>query len=156
MVATAHNLVSFADAVERRSDARVTLARTGTLRLLGETSSREVRIADLNRDGCRIESILPLSIDQVVTIGIPGVGQHAARITWVGLRDYGCQFDLLLPSGSVTAAMTDNVHGLGAMPGAMRAPATFKWQSRTCLLLLGTISLVGWTAITVAISHALG
>ncbi len=155
MVATAHNLVSFADAAERRSDTRVALARTGTLRLRDEHSSREVRIADLNRDGCRIESVQPLTIGQVVTIGIPGVGQNAAQISWVGLRDYGCQFDVALPAGSVTAAMTDNVHGLSTPAGVVREPATFKWQPRGRLLLLGALSVVGWTVITVTVSHLL-
>ncbi|MES3100247.1 PilZ domain-containing protein [Sphingomonas faeni] len=154
MVATAHNLVSLADTIERRADTRVSLARTGTLRLADAPSSREVRIADLNRDGCRVESILPLSIDQAVTIGIPGIGQNAARITWVGQWDYGCQFDTPLPAGSVTAAMTDNVHDLGY--AALRAPATFKWAPRGRLVLLGAISLAGWTAIAVTAGRLLG
>jgi hypothetical protein len=155
MVATAHNLVSFADTVERRGETRVSLARTGTLRLADELPSREIRIADLNRDGCRIESLLPLAIDQAVTIGIPGVGQNSAGITWVGRSDYGCQFDVALPAGSVTAAMTDNVHDLGQTHAAFRAPATFKWAPRGRLMLLGALSLAGWTAITIAVARLL-
>ncbi|MES2420308.1 MAG: PilZ domain-containing protein [Pseudomonadota bacterium] len=155
MVATAHNLVSFADTIERRTDMRVSLARTGTMRLADAHASREVRIADLNRDGCRVESSLPLSIDQVVTIGIPGVGQNTARITWVGQWDYGCQFDTPLPAGSVTAAMTDNVHDLGHANTAYRPPATFKWAPRGRLLLLGALSLAGWTAITIVVARLL-
>ncbi len=156
MVATAHNAVFFADTAERRSDARVPLARTGTLRLRDDAMSREIRIADLNRDGCRIEAALPLQLDQSVVVGIPGVGQREAQITWVGERDYGCQFDLPLPAGSVTAAMTDNVFGLGTATGAFRAPSTFKWQPRGRLLLLGVISLAGWTVITLMVERLLG
>lgn len=156
MVATVHNAAFFADPAERRADARVSLARTGTLRLHDETTSREIRIADLNRDGCRIESVLPLRLDQSVVVGIPGVGQREARISWAGARDYGCQFDLPLPPGSVTAAMTDNVYGLGAATGTIRAPATFKWQPRGRLLLLGVLSLAGWTAVTLVVERLLG
>lgn len=131
------------------------LARTGTLRLPGESSSREIRITDLNRDGCRIESVLPLTMDQVVAIGIPGVGLRDARITWAADRDYGCHFDRALPPGSVTAAMTDNVHGLSFVVDDIRAPATFKWQSRKRLFLLGGISLAGWTVIALAAGRLL-
>ncbi|MEG3084239.1 PilZ domain-containing protein [Sphingomonas sp. PB2P12] len=154
-MATAHNAAFLVDSAERRSDSRVALARTGTLRLHDEAMSRQVRIADLNRDGCRIQSAVPLLLNQQVAIGIPGVGVRDAQITWAGDRDYGCKFDRPLPPGSVTAAMTDNVIGLGTVTGAIRAPATFKWQFRGRLLLLGVLSLAGWTAITLVVEHLL-
>ena len=154
-MASAFKTVHFGDPVERRVDARVPLARTGTLRLPGEPASREIRITDLNRDGCRIESALPLTIDQVVAIGIPGVGQHDAKITWAAERDYGCHFDRALPPGSVTAAMTDNVLDMGLASGGFRAPSTYKWQSRKRLVLLVGLSLVGWTLIALAVGRLL-
>ncbi|MGU3389477.1 PilZ domain-containing protein [Sphingomonas sp. M1A8_2b] len=154
-MATAHNAAFFADPAERRSDARVSLARTGTLRLSGDTTSREIRIADLNRDGCRIVSALPLLLDQRIAVGIPGVGLRDARITWAGERDYGCHFDRALPPGSVTAAMTDNVYDLTTVAGVIHPPGAFKWQFRGRLMLLGVLSLAGWTVITLAIERLL-
>lgn len=98
-------------AADRRGFERTMLRRPGTLRVT-DAPVESIQIADLTRDGCRIEAGVDLDLWQAVTIGIPGVGQHVVRIMWSRDGQYGCVFERPLPSGAVTAAMDDNVHYL--------------------------------------------
>jgi hypothetical protein len=94
------------DSGERRGQHRGALGRTGVLRLL-DTSvapATEVVIADLTRDGCRIETEATLRSGVAVEIGIPNVGRVTGRLVWHSKRGYGCAFSKRLPSGAVTAA----------------------------------------------------
>ncbi len=139
-------------AQDRREFARTMLGRPGTLRV-EDALAAPIQIADLTRDGCRIKTQVELEPWQAVTIGIPGVGQHAARIMWARDGQCGCAFERPLPSGAVTAAMDDNVHHLNPMGDAVPSVA-YKASSRYRAALFAATMLASG-AILFAVGSAL-
>lgn len=133
-----------ADPGERRSAERVDIGRPCIVRLADGTAI-QARIEDLTREGCRIDTPVPLSARQSISIGIPGVGTVAAQVMWFGDRGYGCAFDRPLPPGSVTAAIDDNVVPLivAQHPPVETLPHG-KWSPRARIALVGGVTLLFW------------
>lgn len=139
---------------DRRGFARTMLQRPGTLRM-DDAPVASIHIADLTRDGCRIEAAVHLDPWQAVTIGIPGVGQHMARIMWSRDGLHGCAFERPLPSGAVTAAMDDNVHHL-APNGDLATPTASKASPRYRAVLFATMILASGAVLFAAGRALLG
>lgn len=91
------------DPDERRSSVRPALGRPGTIRIdTGEPIA--IRVSDLTRDGCRIETDAELNPDLEVQIGLAHIGLTAGRIVWRSHAQYGCRFNMPLAPGTITAA----------------------------------------------------
>lgn len=135
---------------ERRGEDRPLLGRSAALRFDDgvTTAPAEAMLADLTRDGCRVQTDAALPRDAEIDIEIPNIGWQHARVLWHGPAGYGCAFTVPLPSGAVTAAFgrsnvvafpLDRV-GIRSFPAT--APA--KLAPRLRLLIPITISVALW------------
>lgn len=144
-----------------RSEPRVPLGRSGTLRSENR-SQLVIRIADLTRDGCRIETDETLLPDEQITIGIAGVGSVEARVVRRSATGYGCVFMTSLPRGRVSAAFEENVVTLpvGANPIAPDSVATGTTDAdrasdvrrvgpspRSTMTIIAAVSIAGWALL---------
>ena len=129
---------------DRRAEDRVTVERTGTLRL-AEHPPEAIIVADLTRDGCRIDAPVPLAPGTMIGVGIAGVGTVQAEVRWRNGATHGCAFVEPLRSGAVTAAVMSNVH---PFPGGTDAVAPSpKLSSRTSGMVLAGIAASGWAMV---------
>lgn len=133
---------------DRRNEARVAVERTGTLGT-GIGTPEFITVADLTRDGCRIDSPTELETGSTIRLGIAGVGLIEAEVRWRNGATHGCAFVQPLPSGAVTAAIMSNVYPfpLGSEPVAI--PAKVSGRASGALLLGITVS--GWAAVGVVL-----
>ena len=145
---------------DRRHTARPGYGRAGTLRIADAPPS-EVVVDDLSRDGCRIQTALPLKPDMAVAIGVAGVGIIAARVVWHGPEGYGCAFDNRLPAGSITAAFSPtNIRHLELSPDrpsegdVFFSTETVKWPVGRRTLAIGVLAAGSW-AILGALAFAI-
>ena len=155
---------------EYRGEQRLPLGRPGTLRRDGQDQVI-IRIADLTREGCRIEvddALLPdvLSPDEHIVIGMAGIGSIAARVVRRSASGYGCVFLHALSPGAVSAAFENNVvalpgstdsaeSGFTDAPGAMVQPrSSLHHQAvhpaispRVTIAVVAAISAAGWALV---------
>lgn len=133
---------------DRRNEDRVVVERTGTLGT-GIGTPEFITVADLTRDGCRIESATELETGSTIHLGIAGVGMVEAEVRWRNGLTHGCAFVQPLPSGAVTAAIMSNVYPfpLGTEPVAVAAKASGRASGA---LLLG-ITVGGWAIVGLAL-----
>ena len=144
-MASAHALKSRTDA---RASERLPLDRAGVLRTAEQ--SIPIRIADLTREGCRIETEAEFAPGASVVVGIAGVGPTPGRMIWRGERGYGCAFDRSLPPGAVTAAFSpSNIAHFPGRPDMPEAPRATKLSGRARLgVLVGGIA-ASWGMVAV-------
>ncbi|WP_294320366.1 PilZ domain-containing protein [uncultured Sphingomonas sp.] len=129
---------------DRRAEDRVTVERTGTLRL-AENPPEAIIVADLTRDGCRIEAPVPLAPGTMIGVGIAGVGTVEAEVRWRTGATHGCAFVEPLRSGAVTAAVMSNVH---PFPGSAEPVALSpKLSARRSGMFLMGIAVSGWAMV---------
>ncbi len=129
---------------DRRIEDRVPVERTGTLRL-AEQPPEAIIVADLTRDGCRIDSPVPLAPGTEIGVGIAGVGVVQAEVRWRKGSVHGCAFAEPLRSGAVTAAVMSNVH---PFPGSAEPVAISpKLSVRTSGALLVAVAASGWAMV---------
>ncbi|KQM58885.1 MULTISPECIES: PilZ domain-containing protein [unclassified Sphingomonas] len=129
---------------DRRAEDRMTVERTGTLRL-AENPPEAIIVADLTRDGCRIDAPVPLAPGTMIGVGIAGVGTVQAEVRWRKGSIHGCAFAEPLRSGAVTAAVMSNVH---PFPGSAEPVAISpKLSTRTSAMLLTGIAASGWAVV---------
>lgn len=139
---------------DRRAAERPVLGREGTIRT-ADTPPQAVVVHDLTRDGCRISTPLRFASNDVVGIGIGGVGITLARIAWADRGVYGCAFLDPLRPGCVTAAFeASNLVALPVPQGFARqqppADEAPRWsRAATAAFVLGG-GLLGWAAIGAA------
>lgn len=108
----------------------------------------EVRLLDLTREGCRIETSQPLGKDMALPLGIAGIGPVEAVVRWSTGQEYGCEFTIPLPEGAVTSAVACNVTTLPiARAIELRRPMVGKWSRAGRLALLAGIMVGPWVAI---------
>jgi hypothetical protein len=89
--------ISFRGSVEIEEtprSKRVVIGRSGTLRERDKFAA-DVMIEDVSETGCMFRSDAALPIGTLISIGIPGTGMHAARVSRVDRDQHGCSF--LLP-----------------------------------------------------------
>ena len=110
-----------------RMKSRAAIGRTAILRVRG-VEPTEVLLADITRHGCRIVTARELAPGDAVTVGIAGVGPVAGRVVWHGAQNYGCRFDVELPSGACSAAGRENVVHVSVDGIAM--PSRFGWATK--------------------------
>lgn len=140
---------------DRRTAVRPVLEREGTVRA-SDVAPQPVVVHDLTRDGCRIATAATFARDDVIGIGIGGVGITLARIAWANEGFYGCAFVEPLRPGRVTAAFEQS--NLVAFPSASQGgwEATKTDEARrwsrpiTAAIVLGG-GLLCWSAIGAAV-----
>ena len=94
---------------------RVRIARRGTIRDRQKFAS-DVEIDDLSTTGCRLRADYSLPVGALVSIGIPGIGMHAARITRSENREHGCAFLLPITSDDFDLARSVDTVASGNFP----------------------------------------
>jgi hypothetical protein len=91
--------ISFRGSVEveqKPRSERVAIGRSGTLRERDKFAA-DVLVEDVSETGCMFRLDVALPIGTLISIGIPGTGMHAARVSRVDRDEHGCSF--LLPIG---------------------------------------------------------
>ena len=78
-----------------RSSERHDVSRASTLRLDGG-EPLDVLLEDVAVGGCRISGVGDLAPQEVIMIGLAGVGSRAARVVWSQGGQAGCEFDQAL------------------------------------------------------------
>lgn len=146
---------------ELRGEPRLALGRPGTLRRQDQPQL-DILIADLTRDGCRIEVDETLLPDEHVVIGLAGIGSVEARVVRRSATGYGCVFLTSLPRGRVSAAFEENVVALPIGAGLVgtdtvaTGPSSAKsaveerrstTSPRTTMLIIASISTAGWALL---------
>ena len=135
---------------DRRSADRRPVEGASTLR----TASRQphdVVVEDLSQTGAAIRADVTLAIGDMVTIGLPGCGQAAARIVRADPSGYGAEFLAPLSAAEVKLSFgVDPVYVLDRplVPGAvLDEPAVERWPGavRIAVILGATAAL--WSAI---------
>lgn len=87
-----------------------------------------VTVHNLSRSGLLLETDLPLEVDEVLAVSLPGFGAADARIVWRSERLYGCAFTDELPEQALSSARIETElgrpRGFGlSAPGASGAEA---------------------------------
>ncbi|MCT8000324.1 PilZ domain-containing protein [Sphingomonas sanguinis] len=136
-----------------RSEERTLLERRGVLRIDGDVRPYDVVVLDLTREGCRIDTKLPIAEGSRIEIGLANIGRVRATAVWQGVEGLGCVFDRALPSGAITAAQgPTNVLSLSGEDMANeRAMEPYKLRVRTRLMVLGGACVLSWGVIAAAV-----
>jgi PilZ domain len=98
--------ISFRGSVEveqRPRSRRVAIGRSGTLRERDKFAT-DVVIEDVSETGCMFRSDMALTVGTLLSIGIPGTGMHAARISRVDGDAVGCSFLLPINAEDIASA----------------------------------------------------
>jgi hypothetical protein len=134
------------DQIDRRNAPREPIGRVAILR--EGCHPLEVRLYDLTREGCRIDTERPLVQDSMIRLGIAGIGQVDAQVLWGSEHGYGCKFAIPLRQGAVTAALSCNVANLPiASAIELRGNGVDKWSRVARTLFLMAYIVVPWAAI---------
>ena len=88
-----------------RTSERLPVGRPSTLRA-SDGDPIDVRIEDLSTTGCRLNTPMPVEIDEEIMIGLPGVGMRPARVIWQQEDEAGCAFIAPLAYADVEATRT--------------------------------------------------
>jgi hypothetical protein len=94
---------------------RVRIGRRGTLRDRQKFAS-DVEIDNLSTTGCSLRADYTLPVGSLVSIGIPGIGMHAARITRSDSGEHGCAFLLPINTDDVDLARSVDTVASGNFP----------------------------------------
>ncbi|APX66062.1 PilZ domain-containing protein [Sphingomonas sp. gentR] len=141
------------DVAEYRSEERIPLDRRGVLRIGGDPHPHDVVVLDLTREGCRIETDLPVVHGATIEIGLANIGRVQATAVWQSIGNLGCLFDRPLPPGAVTAAQgPTNILSFTADPvPAAETRTVHKLTTRTRLAILGGACVLSWGVICAAV-----
>ena len=63
----------------------------------------EVLVHNISASGLLLESRLPLAPNEEIEIELPHAGTTAARVVWASGQLYGCEFDVALSAGALSA-----------------------------------------------------
>lgn len=133
---------------DRRDDERLSAERIGTIRVEDDGAGREVIVSDLTRYGCRFEHDGAIARGTQVTIGLAGIGMREAQVSWSRGGVHGCEFDLPLSPGGVTAATVGNVRAFpdrGVDNAGTARPV--KWSPVARVMFLGGAVIASWAAL---------
>lgn len=67
-----------------------------------------VVVHDLSSTGLLLETAAKLKVGSRCTVELPDVGARAATVLWNSGRYFGCQFDVPISKGAVSAALLKN------------------------------------------------
>jgi len=143
-------------AYDDRSEERTLLQRRGVLRIDGDVRPYDVVVLDLTREGCRIETNLPIAEGTGIEIGLANIGRVRATAVWQGVEGLGCVFDRPLPSGAITAAQgpTNVLSFSGEEMASQQAMGPYKLRARTRMMILGGSCLLSWGVIAAGVLMA--
>lgn len=111
---------------------RVRIDRTGTVRDRTRYAV-DVTIKDLSETGCYVSGQFAVEVGVLISVGIPGIGMHAARVSRIDEDGCGCAFLLPIDSdhiGQARAAETLTEGGFIQMKTALRSAATVEHNRR--------------------------
>ncbi|MBX9813401.1 MAG: PilZ domain-containing protein [Sphingomonas sp.] len=144
------NAILTIEAAERRDGERWQIEAASTLRA-ADRRPYDVVIEDLSRTGAAIRAPLALAIGEQVTIGLPNLGQIAARIVRRDGTLHGAEFlDPLTEADVARGFAGDPVFHLDRplVPGAVidtAAPDRWPVAARVAVILGVTLAL--WAVI---------
>ncbi len=144
---------------------RIEISRTGTLRDRGGAPV-DVAIDNLSGSGCLFVADCELMINDLVTLGIPGVGLRPAIISRVDRPNYACAFLVPLSEAAVVAAplaetvVTSRFAPLPAStsdrPLAVEIFPESKLSPLARVAIISGLSIISWSAIIAAVSILVG
>lgn len=148
---------------DQRSASRMILGRDGTARDLRQ-QPLDVIIEDLSASGCRLHCGVALPVNQVLNLGIPGVGRREGRVIWEATPGHGIEFLWPLSAEEVARTQTAESLVLGAFPQKLEtllqpdvAPDLTPRLSRTAraaIIASGSVAL--WIGCYVGLANLLG
>lgn len=86
----------------KRQSARRNL-RLETQGVSAAHGATEVLVHNISASGLLLESRLPLAPNEEIAIELPHAGTTAARVVWASGQLYGCEFDVALSAGALSA-----------------------------------------------------
>jgi hypothetical protein len=89
--------------IEIERAERESVSQPGTVRAR-DRYPMDVELIDLSVSGALLASRAPIPVGTLITIGIPGIGMHAARISRVDGEQMACAFFPALDPGAVRKA----------------------------------------------------
>jgi hypothetical protein len=144
--------------LDQRSASREAIEASATLRDL-ERRPHDVTIDDISHTGCHVATLLDLPLDTFITLGIPEIGVHKARLIRETDGGYGCAFERALTESELRRALAAEQDDRVAFGPFRQEPAPNQPQRLTPPGLLGTAIvaavLLSW-AIFALILFALG
>jgi HAMP domain-containing protein len=93
-----------------------------TLRLGLSSGGVQVTIHDLSLTGALLETSIVMLVGSPFTIELPQAGTVPATVVWNGGEYYGCQFELPISPGALSAAMLQGDPGDPRDADAVRDP----------------------------------
>lgn len=91
---------------EPKSGKRQSIRRNLRLETQGVSAAHgatEVLVHNISMSGLLLESRLPLAPNEEISIELPHAGTTAARVIWASGELYGCEFDVALSAGALSA-----------------------------------------------------
>lgn len=86
----------------KRRSARRNL-RLETQGVSAAHGATEVLVHNISASGLLLESRLPLAPNEEIAIELPHAGTTAARVVWASGQLYGCEFEMALSAGALSA-----------------------------------------------------
>jgi hypothetical protein len=142
---------------DSREGKREAVDVAGTLRHVRNVPI-DVIVEDLSTTGFRVRTDARLGLDEKVTVGIPGVGQHAASVVRRTSDGFGCEFITPIAPQHVSApSYARSVVEVDF--GGQLDPVTVSEWSRANppevqrlsrgrrLLIVGGLGVAGWLAV---------
>lgn len=91
------------DQADKRGAPRRTLRLGVSGRFAGGISGTAT-VHNISATGMLVESIVPLTEGEAISVDIPEAGERRATVVWVDGPMHGCRFDEPLPSAALSAA----------------------------------------------------
>jgi hypothetical protein len=123
-------------------------------------------IRNLSETGLLLETLAPLSIDELIEVNLPDAEPRVAKVEWVGDQFFGCRFVESLPRAIVSAAILrspiEEVRLLNKTVASERTvPDVSEGQSspghltlRARAWIIASLALESWAAIGLLIGLA--
>jgi transcriptional regulator with XRE-family HTH domain len=99
-------ITAYLDDQEQQGGKRRNARRNLRLQTQGISAARgaaEVLIHNISASGLLLESQAALAPGEEIAIELPHAGTTAARVVWASGRLYGCEFDVALSAGALSA-----------------------------------------------------
>jgi hypothetical protein len=136
----------------RRASEREELGRSATVRPR-QCEPADVVIADISRDGCRLDSTVQLCADDIVTIGLPGLGVRSGRVSWSLDGQSGVAFGTRLSKMEIAFVRDAQTVIEGRFPdcgmpqNSSRMPSRLRLSRISRFLIILATALVSWSLV---------
>lgn len=82
--------------VPGRGSDRHSIFMHGYLQLAHMVAPQRVRIRNLSQGGMLVETPLPATVEECLTVHLPNIGPVTGRVAWTALNKFGVAFDNLV------------------------------------------------------------